>query len=350
MLSNLAMRRLPPALIEYIASNTMNAVMRKLAPFFWTYQSKVRITRIERENERVKTFHMLPNQHLPRPRPGQYLAFSLPLDGKLLQRHYSVSSVGTGAEFSITVKQLDNGQGSNWLHAHARPGMTLEVSNPLGQFTYQGQKKIALLSAGVGITPCYGVLNRIGPDNDVDVRMLAIFGNAQQIIYRSSLMSDPRCEVLLRDATPGTKNHAAQISPAFLLEKIPDLLERNVYLCGPDRFMQASVDALQQAGFDLNRLHLERFVADAAPQKANPLAQIRFRAQNITLQMTDEDRKLSLLEIAERHGVHMNHGCRSGFCGTCRIHLISGTVQGNQIGQVIYPCTSYPASELIELG
>ena len=49
------------------------------------------------------------------------------------------------------------------------------------------------------------------------------------------------------------------LSPEHLGELVPDLAERDVYLCGPPAMTNATEKRLRAAGVPRRRLHVERF-------------------------------------------------------------------------------------------
>jgi ferredoxin len=66
--------------------------------------------------------------------------------------------------------------------------------------------------------------------------------------------------------------------------------------------------------------------ADTAPNATPAIGvEIRFRRSGRTLVWSGQDE--NLLDFAERNGVSIDSGCRSGSCGTCETKLISGTVR-----------------------
>lgn len=46
------------------------------------------------------------------------------------------------------------------------------------------------------------------------------------------------------------------------------------------------------------------------------------KSRNISIAIDAKDSDKTLLEAAEEKGVHLEHGCRSGMCGTCRTNLV----------------------------
>jgi ferredoxin-NADP reductase len=56
-----------------------------------------------------------------------------------------------------------------------------------------------------------------------------------------------------------TPEGEALLSPAHLGELVPDLAERDVYLCGPPAMTSVTQKRLRAAGVPRRRLHIERF-------------------------------------------------------------------------------------------
>jgi ferredoxin len=138
-----------------------------------------------------------------------------------------------------------------------------------------------------------------------------------------------------------------------LRRRYPDFAERDIYLCGPQGFMDKTIALLQQAGFDLARLHCERFAggaweADAGVGEA--CEEIFFPAfESAGANWMTEDAGKTLMQIAERHHVPLEIGCRQGMCGTCKLMLRQGKVSGNTLGNAVYLCSAYPASRRVVL-
>ena len=87
-----------------------------------------------------------------------------------------------------------------------------------------------------------------------------------------------------------------------------------------------------------------------APALAVPV-EVRFSRSGRTLVWDGHDP--TLLDFAERHGVAVESGCRSGSCGSCETRLVSGSVQyGHKPDHDIAPghcllCVGTPESALV---
>ncbi len=82
--------------------------------------------------------------------------------------------------------------------------------------------------------------------------------------------------------------------------------------------------------------------------------QVEFRASGQTLVW--DDAQDNLLDFAEAHGLVLDNACREGYCGTCKVRLLSGQVEmASQDGLepadreqgYILPCVAVPLSDLV---
>jgi len=329
--------------LHYITSNTMNAVTTRLFPFFWTYECQAKVLGVSHETHDAITIELLPNQHFSQAMAGQYIELEVVINGQVHSRCYSLSRLDQQS-VAITVKRKQGGLVSSWLFDHARHGMVFPVSRPQGGFVYQGQQQLLMISAGSGITPCYALANEVlAEEPSADVAMIAQFKTDADVIFSSGLQRLAqlcRVEIALSQSAGTVKQDVIAC-----LEQSPELLGRDIYLCGPAGFMDKVVGYLTSKNYNLARLQVERFNFDGyALTGEQSLSEIYFQAHNATVHMTEADRGKTLLEIAEAHGIELEHGCRAGMCGSCKCHLVHGEVSGNQMGIAVYPCTAYPAS------
>lgn len=105
----------------------------------------------------VKTFLFEPAEpRVFRHDPGQHLTVTLEIDGREVDRCYTISSPPSRPLVAaITVKRVPGGVASNWLHDHLAPGHALRARGPLGTFSpvRHPAGKYLFLSGGSGITP-----------------------------------------------------------------------------------------------------------------------------------------------------------------------------------------------------
>jgi ferredoxin-NADP reductase len=115
---------------------------------------------------------------------------------------------------------------------------------------------VLLVGAGAGITPVRAMLEELPQDVDVVV------------VLRGSSRED----LLLRDevadhvARRGGRLHEVvgprerfQVEGAAVTALIPDVAQRDVYLCGPEGFQDRFAAAVAGAGVPATRIHSETF-------------------------------------------------------------------------------------------
>ncbi|HNY46449.1 MAG TPA: iron-sulfur cluster-binding domain-containing protein, partial [Casimicrobium sp.] len=107
------------------------------------------------------------------------------------------------------------------------------------------------------------------------------------------------------------------------------------YVCGPSAMMESVVPSIVAWGVPISDVHFEAFgpATLRLPQTPEMVvakderveADIRFARTGRTITWDGSD--ASLLEFAERNGIPVESGCRSGSCGSCETKLVSGEVR-----------------------
>jgi len=134
------------------------------------------------------------------------------------------------------------------------------------------------------------------------------------------------------DDRPGVDHqHTGHVDIGLLQRTLPHG-RHQFYICGPAAMMESLVPALAEWGVPEGDLHFEAFgpasvrrlSAPQAAVQAGATLEMRFTRSGRTLGWDGSD--ANLLDFAERHGVAVESGCRSGSCGSCETRLLSGSV------------------------
>jgi ferredoxin-NADP reductase len=113
------------------------------------------------------------------------------------------------------------------------------------------------MAGGVGITPLRALFEtlRVGPKEDV--LLLYRARHEGELLFRDELEQiaadrGVRLEYWLGD-------DVGRLTPQLLTSKVPDLVQRDVYMCGPPGLTKALRQAMIGAGLPAHQLHEERF-------------------------------------------------------------------------------------------
>lgn len=343
---------------------------------FWA--GELALAKITDETHDVRTFRFvnpaggtLPFQHVA----GQYLSLALTIDGKRVNRSYTIASPPTRRDYcEISVKKAQNGYGSKHLHETWKVGDRIKVTAPAGKFVFAGHeaKRVVLLAGGIGITPMMSVIRSL-TDRGWDGEMYLVFSVrlVKDIVFREELdalcAKHPSLHVKVTvSADPDTAWDGARgnITRELLEGFIPDFTRGPVLVCGPDPMMTAMRTLLVGMGIPDADVHQEAFVsprpveapaggAADASEPALPEGQvvtIAFQKSGLETASADQ----TILEAAEDAGVEIPFECRSGVCGQCKTRLVTGLVRmdsqdaltaGDRAKGLILACQARPTRD-----
>ena len=308
---------------------------------------------------------------------GKYLTVFENIEGMPVTRAYSISSSPKDSlegKYVLTIKLVEGGFMSRYIFDNWEVGTSVEVSAPAGNFEYQplrDAKKVICLAGGSGITPFVSMANAIN-DGDEDFEMTLLYGsrNYENILFRDELdelaakcgkikvvhvLSDENAEI-----PEGCEK--GFITAELIKKYAPENENYSVFLCGPQQ-MYAFVDK------ELEKLNLEKkFIRhEMFGEFHNPGTQADYPAgvpEKVKITVTIQDNTYiifgdssdSVMQIIEKNGLAVPARCRSGECGFCHSHLLSGKVYvpkhleyrrfADYKFGCIHPCCSFPLTDL----
>ena len=338
-------------------------------PGAWAAWREFRVVRREFEDAAQSqcSFHLQPEDGAPLSpfKPGQYLTFSLKVpDGaaggsggtRAVTRCYSLSDRPDPTSYRVTIKrvpspaaqpELPPGVSSGHFHDQVQVGDVLMVKAPSGHFFIDTDASVpaVFIAGGIGITPMMSMLRwcvaeqperlvhlYYGVRNSGDhafKQVLADIAAAHPAFRLNVVYSSPGDDDLLAH----DYQHGGHIDLALLRRTLPHG-RHQFYVCGPPPMMQSLVPALREWGVRSDDIRFEAFgpasVRPTGPVSNEPAAAssasigVRFSRAGRTLIWDGQD--ANLLDFAERHGLAVDSGCRSGSCGSCQTRLMSGVV------------------------
>lgn len=302
--------------------------------------------------------------------PGQFITLELPIErsdglGPVLRTYTLSSTPSRPYHISVTVKAQKESIGTRWMLDNLRPPMTIKAYGPNGDFSLANHpgRKYLFISAGSGITPMVSMTRWLfdcAPESDV--AFINCARTPDDIIFRKELeLLSGRMEAMrlafiveqssARHVWPGLHG---RIDRARLELLAPDFMDRKVFCCGPEPFMNGVRGFLEQSGFDMANYHQESFqpaseisavplpgtlaaaidtpvpaTAPTAPALAT--ATVVFSQSAIEVECTEND---TILLAARNGGLKIPSACEFGICGTCKVKCIGGETEMNHNGGI----------------
>ncbi|MCX6362805.1 MAG: hypothetical protein NTW58_01265, partial [Actinobacteria bacterium] len=158
-------------------------------------------------------------------------------------------------EIRITVKDL--GDHSESLK-RLTPGTRVAIEGPYGAFTHHARHtdRVLLVAAGVGATPVRAMLDDL--PQHVDVVTILRGASRLDLVLRDEITQLVSARGGRLHEVVGPRAPAQLDAPA-LNRLVPDIAQRDVYVCGPGGFMRSLIDAARSLGVPPARIHHEDF-------------------------------------------------------------------------------------------
>jgi predicted ferric reductase len=245
-------------------------IWRVALPLWRSARHDLRVTSVVRETPDVVSIY-LTGRALDRltAEAGQFFWWRFLTGPGWSRAHpYSLSAAPDGRSLRITVKDL--GDGSALLRS-IRPGTRALVEGPYGRLSPRARtfRKVALLGAGVGITPIRALAEGLAYESG-DAVLLHRFSDEPLFARELGLIARERGLRVV--PLPGHRRTAGSWlgswpgsgldgvdDLAALRLWVPDIAERDVYVCGPEAWVESVRRTTAAAGLPAGQLHVETF-------------------------------------------------------------------------------------------
>ncbi|MBB3973336.1 PDR/VanB family oxidoreductase [Hansschlegelia beijingensis] len=250
---------------------------------------------------------------LPAWEPGAHVDLRLP-DGKI--RQYSLcGDPDDRSAYEIAIKREDAGRGgSRGAHETLSEGSVAHVSAPRNNFPLQQADRHLFVVGGIGVTPVLAMVRRLSAQGaDFRVDFCAPSEHDAPLLPELRAICGERLRTWL--SSDGARFDPREIGRAQEGDQL--------YVCGPQRLLEAVRAAAVELGWPEARIHAEAFQATLDENfKPEPF--------DATLASTGETLHVpadrSLLDVLRDHGVTMPSSCELGVCGSCVCGYRDGVV------------------------
>nr|WP_215457530.1 ferredoxin reductase family protein [Streptomyces sp. ATCC 21386] len=231
---------------------------RIVLPVWRNAYHRFQVAAVVPESDDVVSVHVT-GRHLDRlpARAGQFCVWRFPGHNHWwLANPFSLSAAPDGRTLRLTAKAV--GSGSAGLR-ELPVGSRAFVEGPYGAFTslHRTRPGALLIAGGVGITPVRSLLEEEATGDVVVLYRVRSERDAVLVDEVRALVAarGGRLHLLTGRRGEGTPPFA----PGSLRSLVPDITERDVYVCGPPSMTAAVLGALRDLAVPRRQVHAERF-------------------------------------------------------------------------------------------
>lgn len=187
---------------------------------------------------------------------GQFLFWRFLTPGMWWQAHpYSLSALPRPPYLRLTVKNVGDHSGGL---ARLGPGTKVAIEGPYGAFTRhaQQQSQALLIAGGIGVTALRSLLEDL-PKRSAPVVIVRASSEADFVLRQEigDLVRIKRGQ--LHEVIGGRDR--VRLNERKLARMVPDISERDVYICGPEGFVAELVQMVKDLGVADESIHHEAF-------------------------------------------------------------------------------------------
>lgn len=193
---------------------------------------------------------------------GQFLIVRFLDLKRFWQAHpFSLSWGANNEDLRITVK--NSGDFTSKV-ANISPGTKVMIDGPHGVFTnkFRTKRSVLCIAGGIGITPIRSLIEELSIKNlnvillysNKQADNIPLFNELKEYVSQKKLTMH-----LIVTEDNNYKGEHGRINSEMIKRLVPDVLGRDIYLCGPVPFMKAIEKSLSEIGISKAQLHTEKF-------------------------------------------------------------------------------------------
>jgi predicted ferric reductase len=247
--------------LMYVAVGACLVIWRLVLPLAKIARHRMRVEQVVKEAPGVVSIWVR-GRHLDRlgVRSGQFLLWRFLAPGHWLTAHpYSLSAVPRPGRLRITVKAAGDHSAAI---ARLRPGTLVVAEGPFGHFTAARAKlgKALLIAGGSGIGPVRALAEDLAARGDDVIVVHRVRTSKDLALWRElrRMAQEPR---LLVHGVVGSRRELGYdpLAADLIAASVPDVLERDVFICGPPGLTHGLVRSLRLLGLSDEQIHTEEF-------------------------------------------------------------------------------------------
>ncbi|TFI22802.1 ferredoxin reductase family protein [Streptomyces sp. 4R-3d] len=230
-------------------------VGRLVLPLWRNLRHRLRVTAVVPESDHVVSIYVTGRDldRLPA-RAGQFFLWRFLTRDRWWQANpFSLSAAPDGDRLRLTVKTAGDGTAAL---RQLKVGTRVFAEGPYGAFTtmHRTRQDTLLVAGGVGITPVRALLEEL---HGHVVLIYRVATDRDAVLYEEltelAHAKGAQLHLITGPAAPD------KLAPHELALLVPDIADRDVYVCGPPGMTTAVLRSLRQLAVPRRQIHAERF-------------------------------------------------------------------------------------------
>ncbi len=246
----------------YVVVGSVILFWRVGSPLAFNARHRLHVANVVKEGPGVFSIY-IEGRHLDqvRAKSGQFFLWRfLTRDGWWQAHPFSLSAPPDGRTLRITVKELGD---FTRKVSELRLGTPVFAEGPYGTFTARRRtrRRVLLIAGGIGITPLRALIESLNAAPG-EITLLYRVQRPDDFVFRDEIdrlvinrgiVVHPLAGVDIGD------DETDRLGVHALRQLVPDVVDRDVYVCGPPALVDAVHRRLRHLGVPRQQIHIERF-------------------------------------------------------------------------------------------
>jgi len=277
----------------------------------------VRVARKLREAEDICSYELVREDGAPLPPFEAGAHIDVHLDDGVVRQYSLCNAPGETHRYQIGVLRDGASRGGSLaMHERIEEGSRLRIGAPKNHFPLAEAERSLLLAGGIGVTPLLAM-----------AETLARRGAAFELHYCARSPQRAAFRERIRASAFAAHAHfhydsgeaAQKLDLAGLLEAAGAATQ--LYVCGPQGFIDHVLGAARAMGWPAARLHVEYFGNAALETGGDRPFEVKLASSGKVVSVAAGQ---SVIEALAQQGVEIAYSCGEGVCGTCLTRVLDG--------------------------
>lgn len=250
------------ASVETLAKTRLLKMDAKLlAPFLKGDWLEAVMQKAADHTPRIRSYLITPARggHFKPFKPGQHIVIQVKVGEQWLERPYSISG-SEGDSLKITIKLDPRSLFASWLK-DAPDNLQIYVSQPRGEFLFDVEATLPSIcfAGGVGISPFLGFAQFLDQNQIAKRVQLLYCALSSSDFIRTDELEQISSRLPSLTLAYKPEDSKGMLTEGEIIQHVKALGEPDVYICGPEAFVNLIAQSLKKVNYPEEKVHFETF-------------------------------------------------------------------------------------------